>query len=144
MSWTATDIPDLTGKTAVVTGANGGLGLETAKALAGAGGHVVMAVRNQEKVKAAIDEIKVSYPDASLEIVELDLGSQESTKAAAETIAARHPTVDLLINNAGLMAMPEQRTGDGFEMQLGVNPSVTGHSPQDCSRPCSPPTAPVS
>ncbi len=121
MAWTATDIPDLTGKIAVVTGANGGLGLETAKALAGAGGHVVMAVRNQEKAQAAFDEIKASYPDASLEIVELDLGSQESTKAAAETIAKRHPTVDLLINNAGLMAMPERRTEDGFEMQFGVN-----------------------
>ena len=121
MSWIATDIPDLTRKTAVVTGANGGLGLESAKALAGAGAHVVMAARNQEKAQAAVDEIKATYPDASLEIVEIDLASQESTKAAAESIAERHPTVDILINNAGLMAMPEQRTDDGFEMQLGVN-----------------------
>ena len=121
MSWTATDIPDLTGKTAVVTGANGGLGLESAKALAGASAHVVMAARNQEKAQAAVDEIKATYPDASLEIVELDLASQALTKAAAESIVERHPTVDILINNAGLMAMPEQRTDDGFEMQLGVN-----------------------
>ena len=121
MSWTATDIPDLTGKTAVVTGANGGLGLESAKALAGAGAHVVMAARNQEKAQAAVDEIKATYPDASLEIVELDLASQASTMSAAESIVERHPTVDILINNAGLMAMPERRTDDDFEMQLGVN-----------------------
>ena len=121
MSWTATDIPDLTGKTAVVTGSNGGLGLESAKALAGAGAHVVVAARNQEKAQEAVDDIKATYPDASLEIVELDLASQASTKAAAESIVERHPTVDILINNAGLMAMPEQRTDDGFEMQLGVN-----------------------
>ena len=121
MPYTTTDIPDLTGKTAVVTGANGGLGLESAKALAGAGAHVVMAARNQEKAQAAFDEIKATYPDASLEIVELDLASQASTKAAAESIAEHHPTVDILINNAGLMAMPERRTEDGFEMQLGVN-----------------------
>jgi NAD(P)-dependent dehydrogenase (short-subunit alcohol dehydrogenase family) len=121
MSWTATDIPDLTGRTAVVTGANGGLGLESAKALAGAGAHVVMAARNQEKAQAAVDDIKATYPDASFEIVELDLASQTSTKAAAESIVERHPTVDILINNAGLMAMPDRRTDDGFEMQLGVN-----------------------
>jgi len=121
MAWTATDIPDLTGKTAVVTGANGGLGLESAKALAGAGAHVVMAARNQEKAQAAFDEITAAYPNASLEIVELDLGSQESTKAAAATIADRHPSIDILINNAGLMAMPQRQTEDGYEMQFGVN-----------------------
>ena len=121
MAWTTTDIPDLTGKTAVVTGANGGLGLESAKALAGAGAHVVMAARNQDKAQAAFDEIRETHPDASLEIVELDLSSQASTKAAATTISERHPKVDILINNAGLMAMPEGRTEDGFEMQLGVN-----------------------
>jgi len=121
VSYTTTDIPDLSGKTAVVTGANSGLGLESAKALAGSGAHVVMAARNQEKAQAALDEIKAAYPDASLEIVELDLASQASTKAAAESIVERHPTVDILINNAGLMAMPERRTEDGFEMQLGVN-----------------------
>ena len=121
MSWSAADIPDLTGKTAVVTGANGGLGLESAKALAGAGAHVDMAARNQEKAQAAFEEIKATYPNASLEIVELDLASQASTKQAARSIADRHPTIDILINNAGLMAMPERRTEDGFEMQLGVN-----------------------
>ena len=121
MAWTTTDIPDLTGKTAVVTGANSGLGLESAKALAEAGATVVMAARNQEKAQAAYDEIMAGQPDASLEIVELDLSSQASTKAAAALIAELHPTIDILINNAGLMAMPERRTEDGFEMQLGVN-----------------------
>ncbi len=121
MGWNITDIPDLHGKVAVVTGANGGLGLESAKALAGAGAHVVMAARNQEKAAAARDEILAAHPDASLEIVELDLGSFESTKDAAAKIAADHPKVDILMNNAGLMAMPERRTVDGYEMQFGVN-----------------------
>jgi NAD(P)-dependent dehydrogenase (short-subunit alcohol dehydrogenase family) len=80
-----------------------------------------MAARNQEKARDARDEIIEVYPDASLEIVELDLASQASTKAAAASIVGRHPTVDILINNAGLMAMPERRTEDGFEMQFGVN-----------------------
>lgn len=121
MTWTASDIPDLNGTTAVVTGANGGLGLESARALAGAGAHVVMAVRNQDKAAVAYDDILGDYPEASLEIVELDLASQESTKAAAATIAASHPQIDILINNAGLMAIPERRTEDGHEMQFGVN-----------------------
>ena len=121
MSWTTKDIPDLTGKVAVVTGANGGLGKESAKALAGAGAHVVMAARTQSKAQDAHDEIEAAHPKASLEIVELDLASLESVRAAAATIVASHPEVDILINNAGLMAMPERRTAEGFEMQFGVN-----------------------
>lgn len=121
MSWSIADIPDQSGRTAVVTGANGGLGLETAEALAGKGAHVVMAVRNQEKAQAAHDRITAKHPDASLELVALDLGNQASVKEAAGTIAAAHPVVDLLVNNAGLMAMPERRTDDGYEMQFGVN-----------------------
>ena len=121
MSWNIDDIPDLTGKTAVVTGANGGLGFETAKRLAGAGAHVVMAARNQEKARGAFQLINEVYPDASIEIVELDLGSLASVEKAAKTITTRHPVVDILVNNAGLMALPERRTEDGFEMQFGVN-----------------------
>jgi NAD(P)-dependent dehydrogenase (short-subunit alcohol dehydrogenase family) len=121
MAWNTANIPKLNGKGAVVTGANSGLGLESAKALAGAGAHVVMAVRNQEKAAAAQDEILAQHPDASLEIVELDLGSFESTKGTAAKISANHPRIDILINNAGLMAMPERRTADGYEMQFGVN-----------------------
>ncbi len=121
MAWTVSDIPDLTGKVAVVTGANGGLGLETAKALAGAGAHVVMAVRNQEKAKEAFSQIKERHPNASLETVELDLASLESVRKAAAAISQSHPVVDILVNNAGVMGLPERRTADGFEMQLGVN-----------------------
>ncbi len=121
MAWTEADIPNLTGKIAVVTGANGGLGLESAKDLAAAGAHVVMAARTQEKAKAAYDEILAEHPEASLEIVRLDLASLESVRAAAAEIAEKHPKIDILINNAGLMAMPERRTEDGFEMQFGVN-----------------------
>jgi NAD(P)-dependent dehydrogenase (short-subunit alcohol dehydrogenase family) len=121
LAWSTDDIPDLSDKVAVVTGANSGLGLESTRALAGAGAHVVMAARNRTKAIAARDSIVGSHPAASLEIVELDLASFESTKAAAATIGEAHPTVDILINNAGLMAMPERRTADGYEMQLGVN-----------------------
>lgn len=121
MPWTIADIPDLSGRIAVVTGANGGLGLESAKALAGADAHVVMAARSQDKAKAACEEILELHPTASLEIVELDLGSLESVRKAVTTISDSHSTIDILINNAGLMAMPERRTADGFEMQFGVN-----------------------
>ncbi len=121
MSWSQKDIPDLTGKVAVVTGANGGLGLETARTLARAGAHVVMAVRNQEKAAVALDDIKSGCPSADLELVPLDLGSLASVRAAADQILAAHDKIDILINNAGVMAVPERRTQDGFEMQFGVN-----------------------
>ena len=121
MAWSTADIPDLTGHTAVVTGGNGGLGLETVRALADAGAHVVIAARNQAKAADAESEVRTTVPEASLEIVELDLGAQASVRAAAEQIVAAHETIDLLINNAGLMALPERRTEDGFEMQFGVN-----------------------
>jgi NAD(P)-dependent dehydrogenase (short-subunit alcohol dehydrogenase family) len=120
MSWSTADIPDQRGRTAVVTGANGGLGLETARALAVKGAGVVMAVRNQEKAQAAVDEIRAGAPDASLELVALDLASQASVRAAAEQIIATHKSIDLLINNAGVMGIPETKTADGFEMQFGV------------------------
>ncbi len=121
MAYTTSSIPELGGRTAVVTGANGGLGLETAKALAGAGAHVVMAVRNQEKAAAAVAEIQAAHPTASLELVPLDLASLASVRSAADQILANHDRIDRLVNNAGVMAMPESRTTDGFEMQLGVN-----------------------
>lgn len=121
MSWTAADIPSQAGRVAVVTGANGGLGLETARGLAAAGAHVVMAVRNQGKARAAVDDIRGGVPDASLELVALDLGSQASVREASATILAAHDTIDLLINNAGVMGIPERRTVDGFEMQFGVD-----------------------
>ena len=121
MSWTQSDIPDLTGRTAVVTGANGGLGLQTAEALAGAGAHVLMAARNRDKAESARQEILARHPRASLEVVPLDLGDLSSVAAAAEQILATHLSIDILVNNAGVMGMPEQKTADGFEMQLGVD-----------------------
>ncbi|MBK5117751.1 MAG: SDR family NAD(P)-dependent oxidoreductase [Thermoleophilia bacterium] len=121
MSWSTDDIPNLDGRTALVTGANGGLGLETARALAAKGAKVLMAARNQEKAAAAEVEIRAESPDADLEVVPLDLGSLESVRAAADQVLDSHERIDILVNNAGLMAMPERRTADGFEMQFGVN-----------------------
>ena len=121
MSWSTTDIPDQAGRVAVVTGANGGLGLETARELARKRGHVVMAVRDQEKARTAEADIRNSVPDASLELVSLDLGSQASVRAAAERILSGHERVDLLVNNAGVMGIPERKTADGYEMQFGVD-----------------------
>ncbi len=121
MSWTTKDIPDLTGKLAVVTGANGGLGLETARALAGAGAHVVMAARDQEKAAAAEKSIREARRSVSLAVIPLDLGSLASVREAADRIGSAHARIDILVNNAGLMAIPERRTVDGFEMQFGVN-----------------------
>jgi NAD(P)-dependent dehydrogenase (short-subunit alcohol dehydrogenase family) len=121
MSWSTSDIPDLTGRTAVVTGANGGLGLETARALAQAGAHVVMAARDQAKAAAAEGEIRQGSPKALLQVVHLDLGSLSPVREAAHRILADHRSIDILVNNAGVMAIPERRTEDGFEMQFGVN-----------------------
>jgi NAD(P)-dependent dehydrogenase (short-subunit alcohol dehydrogenase family) len=121
MAWTTADIPDQSGRIAVVTGANGGLGLETSRALAAAGAHVVMAARNQEKAAAAVEDIRGTVDGPSLEVIALDLGSQASVRAAAEQILAAHDRIDLLINNAGLMGIPERKTVDGYEMQFGVD-----------------------
>ncbi len=121
MPWNRDSVPDLAGRTAVVTGANGGLGLATADVLAAKGAHVVMAVRDRAKADSAVAQIRERTPSASLELVALDLASQASAREAAEQIAAAHPRIDLLINNAGVMATPERRTEDGFELQLGVN-----------------------
>jgi NAD(P)-dependent dehydrogenase (short-subunit alcohol dehydrogenase family) len=121
VSWTAADIPDLSNRTAVVTGANGGLGLETARALAAAGATVVMAVRDQGKAAAAVADINATVANAKLTLVALDLASQQSVHQAATQIAAAHDQIDILVNNAGVMAIPERRTDEGFEMQFAVN-----------------------
>jgi len=121
MAWSTKDIPNLTGRIAVVTGANGGLGLETARALAGAGAHVVMAARNPDKTKAAEADIRATHPSADLEVVALDLASLDSVRNAGQSIRAKHQRIDILVNNAGVMAPPESRTADGFELQFGVN-----------------------
>lgn len=119
--WTSLDIPDQAGRTAVITGANTGLGYETARALAGHGARVVLAVRNLDKGKAAADLIGRRYPGADVAVQELDLTSLESIRSAAAEIKAGHDSIDLLINNAGVMMTPKQTTSDGFELQFGTN-----------------------
>jgi NAD(P)-dependent dehydrogenase (short-subunit alcohol dehydrogenase family) len=119
--WTTADIPNQTGRTAVVTGANTGLGYETATALAAKGAHVVLAVRNLEKGKAAADLIARANAGASVAIQELDLTSLDSVRAAADQLRADHDSIDLLINNAGVMMTPKASTKDGFELQFGTN-----------------------
>jgi len=119
--WTPDDIPGQRGRVAVVTGANGGLGLQTAHALARKGAHVIMAARNQDKANQARRAIAADVPDADLEIRELDLASLLSVRACADAVVADHGRIDLLVNNAGVMAVPEQATAEGFELQFGVN-----------------------
>lgn len=119
--WTTADIPDQTGRTAVITGANTGLGYETATALAAKGAHVVLAVRNLEKGKAAADLIARAHPGASVAIQELDLTSLDSVRSAADALRANYTSIDLLINNAGVMMTPKSTTKDGFELQFGTN-----------------------
>jgi len=121
MAWTANDIPDQTGRVAVVTGANGGLGLETTRELARHGALVVMGVRNMEKAEQARAEILADVPDALLEVRPLDLASLASIRAFASEVVAAHPRLDLLVNNAGVMATLHETTEDGFELQFGTN-----------------------
>jgi NAD(P)-dependent dehydrogenase (short-subunit alcohol dehydrogenase family) len=119
--WTADDVPDQRGRTAVITGANTGIGLETAKVLAGRGATVVLACRDLDKAERAVDRIGAAMPDARVEVVRLDLASLVSVRQAAEELRAAHPRLDLLVNNAGVMMTPVERTQDGFELQLGIN-----------------------
>src|SRR5262245_48602458 len=119
--WTSGDVPGQQGRLAVVTGANTGLGFETARVLAARGASVVLAVRDTGKGKAAAARIAGTAPGADVTVQPLDLASLESIRAAAAELRARHPRIDLLVNNAGVMFTPQQATGDGFELQLGTN-----------------------
>ena len=121
MSFSTNEIPALAGKTMLVTGANSGLGLETAKALAAKGAHVVLACRDQAKGRAAEAAIRAAHPLASTELLALDLASLADIHRAADAVKTRHPRLDVLVNNAGVMALPYRRTADGFEMQIGTN-----------------------
>ncbi|WP_232663214.1 oxidoreductase [Pseudonocardia sp. TRM90224] len=118
MSWTTADIPDQTGRRAVVTGSNAGLGLEIAAELAAHGAAVVLACRNPEKATAAAATIRGRTPGAEIEVRALDLADLDSVAAFADGFDSR---LDLLVNNAGLMAVDESRTAQGFETQFGVN-----------------------
>jgi NAD(P)-dependent dehydrogenase (short-subunit alcohol dehydrogenase family) len=119
--WTTEQIPDQSGRTAVVSGANSGLGLVVTRELARAGAHVVLACRDTDKGATALGTIQTDVPNASVEVSALDLASLASVRAFAERFRTDHETLDLLINNAGVMAPPRRETADGFELQLGTN-----------------------
>lgn len=119
--WTESDIPDQTGRVAVVTGANTGIGLTTAQALATHGATVVLAVRDVAKGEAAAARIVAATPGATVSVQQLDLGSLASIRTAAEALRSAHVRIDLLVNNAGVMYTPLSRTADGFELQFGTN-----------------------
>ncbi|MDP9240037.1 MAG: oxidoreductase [Actinomycetota bacterium] len=119
--WTADDIPDLSGRTALVTGANSGLGFHTALQLGKHGARVLMAARDATRGQQALVRARAAAPDASFELVSLDLADLSSIHSAADDLATRADMLDILVNNAGVMAIPYQQTADGFEKQLGTN-----------------------
>ncbi|MDO3637509.1 SDR family NAD(P)-dependent oxidoreductase [Mycolicibacterium arseniciresistens] len=119
--WGAGDVPDQTGRVAVITGSNTGIGYEAAAVLAARGAHVVLAVRNLDKGKAAVDRITAATPHADVTLQQLDLTSLDSVRRAADDLRAEYSRIDLLINNAGVMTTPKATTSDGFELQFGTN-----------------------
>ncbi|MEU6944614.1 oxidoreductase [Streptomyces sp. NPDC046316] len=119
--WTAERIPDRTGQVHVVTGANSGLGLATSRALAHRGGHVILAVRDEARGRRAAAEITAGHPGARLDVRRLDLADLDSVRAFAERLHAEHARVDLLVNNAGVMAPPRTLSAQGHELQFAVN-----------------------
>lgn len=121
MPWTRDAIPDQHGRIAVITGANSGIGFEAALALAAKGAQVVLACRSKDKAEAAMAKIREQVPDATLDFQQLDLASQKNVRAAAASLKQRFPRIDLLINNAGVMWLPQGLTEDGYEQQFGTN-----------------------
>ncbi|SFL56406.1 hypothetical protein SAMN04487950_4233 [Halogranum rubrum] len=119
--WTADAMPDCSGKTVVVTGANSGLGLEASRAFAAKGAHVVLACRSTDRGEDARREILTEHPDASLEVRELDLADLASVRSFATDFTDDYDDLHVLCNNAGVMATPYRTTKDGFELQFGVN-----------------------
>ena len=115
------DVPDQTGRTVLVTGANSGLGLQTSTVLASRGARVLMACRNPTKAAAALEQVAARASGPAPETVSLDLADLSSVRAAGEEVAGTTDHLDVLVNNAGVMAVPKRRTADGFEMQLGTN-----------------------
>ncbi|MFT5434478.1 MAG: NAD(P)-dependent dehydrogenase (short-subunit alcohol dehydrogenase family) [Myxococcota bacterium] len=121
MGWTENDITDQSGRTAIITGANSGIGFETARALTKAGAHVVMACRNPERGQAAVAKLVLGQPNAKIELGIVDLSDLSSIREFAAEQLAKHSRLDLLINNAGVMMTPYTKTADGFELQFGTN-----------------------
>jgi len=119
--WSEADMPDQSGKIAIVTGANSGLGYETARALAQRGATVIMACRSIQKANRAAENIRALQPAGSVTVMALDLGDLNSVRSFAEAFKAGYPRLDLLINNAGIMVPPQGQTEQGFETQFGVN-----------------------
>ncbi|WP_046227818.1 oxidoreductase [Paenibacillus dauci] len=129
--WTANQIPDQTGKRIIITGGSGGLGLETALELAAKGAALVLAVRNADKGKQAAAQIRQRYPQTQVEVMPLDLADLNSVSEFADLYRSRYDSLDILINNAGVMIPPYQKTKQGFELQFGSNHlghfALTGH-----------------
>ncbi len=121
LNWTPDTIPDLSGKTVLITGANSGLGLESTHMLAGRGARVVMACRNPDKGEQARAEVRAAHPEAHLDLMQVDLSDLASVRDFAHAFRQHYQRLDVLMNNAGIMAPPLEHTKDGFEMQLGVN-----------------------
>ena len=119
--WTPAEMPDQTGRTALVTGANSGLGFQTSLELARKGARVLMACRNPARAEDALGRVRAAVPAGSVELLALDLASLDSVERAAEDVAGRLSSLDALVNNAGIMAVPFALTADGFESQFGTN-----------------------
>lgn len=119
--WTTNHIPDLSGKTIIITGANSGIGLEAARESARNGAHVIMACRNMDKAKAAKNAIMNEIPRSKPEIIHIDLADLKSVHQFADTFKSEYRSLDILINNAGIMMAPYGKTKDGFEQQFGIN-----------------------
>lgn len=119
--WTTANIPDQSGKVAVVTGANSGLGLEISRELARKGARVILASRDKAKGEKALADLRRELPSASLEFIPLDLANLASIRQFVTTFTERYPALHILANNAGVMAIPYRKTVDGFEMQFGTN-----------------------
>ena len=119
--WSAEALGDQSGRIAIVTGSNSGIGFETARVLAGKGATVVMACRNLEKANPKAEEIRAAHPGADVEVMQLDLSDLDSVQRFADAFRAKHSRLDLLINNAGIMVPPYGKTAQGFETQFGVN-----------------------
>jgi NAD(P)-dependent dehydrogenase (short-subunit alcohol dehydrogenase family) len=119
--WTADDMPDLSGQTIIVTGGNSGIGYEAALQFARCHAHTILACRSLAKADGAAKQIVASHPDAKVEVMELDLSSLASIRAFAEAFHKSHRSLNVLVNNAGVMALPYCKTADGFEMQFGTN-----------------------